>query len=114
MQNPSRPQPTLPQRPSGGFPEPPGGNRLKGFKSGQFYANPQTDFDLAIWPRGCVKVKSCVEPKVFVFLVTFKFCFMPDPPIPNFYLANMETSPFSWDFDKPVGPQGCVQLGGAA
>ena len=67
MQNPSRPQPTLPQRPSGGFPEPPGGNRLKGFKSGQFYANPRTDFDLAIWPWGCIKVKVALNQKFLFF-----------------------------------------------
>ena len=42
-------------------------------------------------------------------MVTFKSCFMHDPPILNFYLGNLEFGPFFEDFDGPVEPPGCVQ-----
>ena len=38
------------------------------------------------------------------FMITYNFCFMHDPKIPNFYLANLESGPFLNDFDGPVGP----------
>ena len=43
-------------------------------------------------------------------MVPFKSCFMHDPQIPNFYFANLELAPFLDDFDRPVGPQGCVEM----
>ena len=42
-------------------------------------------------------------------MITYNFCFMHDPQIPNFYLANLESAPFLDDFDRPVGPKGCVE-----
>ena len=34
-------------------------------------------------------------------MITYNFCFMHEPQIPNFYLANLESDPFFDDFDEP-------------
>ena len=38
-------------------------------------------------------------------MVPFKSCFVHDPRIPHFYLANLESGPFFEDFDGPVEPR---------
>ena len=37
--------------------------------------------------------------------ITYNFCFMQDPRIPNFYLTNLESGPFLDDFDEPPCPK---------
>ena len=42
-------------------------------------------------------------------MVPYKTCFVHDPQILNFYLANLESGPFSEDFARPVRPKGCIK-----
>ena len=42
-------------------------------------------------------------------MITYNFCLMHDPQIPNFYFASLESGPLLDDFDGPEGPQGCVK-----
>ena len=43
-------------------------------------------------------------------MVPFKSCFMYDPQILNFYIANLESGPFFEHFDRPVEPGGVRRI----
>ena len=61
----------------------------------------------------CHQIKKLHKTKSYSFWVTYKFCLIEDNQIPNFYIANLETLPFSGIlmsqlFDMPIGLHGCV------
>ena len=67
------------------------------------------DFDKYARPWGSVKLKCGIIPKKS-FWVTFKFCFILDLRIPNFYSANLEMAPPFMAFDEPIAHRGYVEL----
>ena len=48
----------------------------------------------AHWASRLCQIEKFYKTKNECFWVTFKFCFSHDPPIPNFYLANLDMDPF--------------------
>ena len=48
----------------------------------------------AHWASRLCQIEKFYKTKNECFWVTFKFCFIHDPPIPNFYLANLDMDPF--------------------
>ena len=62
---------------------------LRNLNSRPFYLSPLNDIDENIWHQGCFKSKSCIKPKLNVSGLPFKFCFMQDHLIPNYYFANL-------------------------